>query len=174
RATFCEVLDTVLTFELPDNARQCFYKDIIIGTKSTLMFKVVMGGHFDVDCRLEDPEGTTLYKKMKKQYDSFTFNATKNRTYKFCFSNKFSTFTHKTKRVTAYTQMESACVSIFKALKSIIHYQTHFRAKDLNTGVQVHRRTLHQLVVIINQVVLLRSFFPDRPPPSVLDPNIMV
>lgn len=59
-------------------------------------FQVVTGGHYDVDCRLEDPDGTTLYKEMKKQYDSFTFTAAKNGTYKFCFSNEFSTFTHKT------------------------------------------------------------------------------
>ena len=88
--------------------------------------QVVTGGHYDVDCRLEDPEGNTLYKEMKKQYDSFTFTASKNGTYKFCFSNEFSTFTHKTvyfdfqvgddpplfpneNRVTALTQV-SLCV----------------------------------------------------------------
>lgn len=58
--------------------------------------QVVTGGHYDVDCRLEDPDSTVLYKEMKKQYDSFTFTAAKNGTYKFCFSNEFSTFTHKT------------------------------------------------------------------------------
>lgn len=34
-----------LTFELPDNAKQCFYEDIIIGTKCTLEFQV----HADPD-----------------------------------------------------------------------------------------------------------------------------
>lgn len=57
---------------------------------------MITGGHYDVDCRLEDPDGNVLYKEMKKQYDSFTFTALKNGTYKFCFSNEFSTFTHKT------------------------------------------------------------------------------
>lgn len=57
---------------------------------------MITGGHYDVDCRLEDPDGNVLYKEMKKQYDSFTFTASKNGTYKFCFSNEFSTFTHKT------------------------------------------------------------------------------
>lgn len=85
-----------ITFELPDNAKQCFYEDITHGTKCTLEFQVITGGHYDVDCRLEDPDGTVLYKEMKKQYDSFTFTASKNGTYKFCFSNEFSTFTHKT------------------------------------------------------------------------------
>lgn len=59
-------------------------------------FQVITGGHYDVDCRLEDPDGIVLYKEMKKQYDSFTFTASRNGTYKFCFSNEFSTFTHKT------------------------------------------------------------------------------
>ncbi|XP_007952711.2 TIR domain-containing adapter molecule 2 [Orycteropus afer afer] len=150
-----------ITFELPDNAKQCFYEDITLGTKCTLEFQVITGGHYDVDCRLEDPDGNVLYKEMKKQYDSFTFTASKNGTYKFCFSNEFSTFTHKTvyfdfqvgedpplfpseNRVSALTQMESACVSIHEALKSVIDYQTHFRlreaqgrsrAEDLNTRV---------------------------------------
>lgn len=34
------VLGSELTFELPDNAKQCFYEDIIIGTKCTLEFQV--------------------------------------------------------------------------------------------------------------------------------------
>lgn len=34
------VLASELTFELPDNAKQCFYEDIVIGTKCTLEFQV--------------------------------------------------------------------------------------------------------------------------------------
>lgn len=34
------VLGSELTFELPDNAKQCYYEDIIIGTKCTLEFQV--------------------------------------------------------------------------------------------------------------------------------------
>lgn len=33
-----------LTFELPDNAKQCFYEDITIGTKCTLEFQVRHSG----------------------------------------------------------------------------------------------------------------------------------
>nr|XP_060490126.1 uncharacterized protein LOC132680456 [Panthera onca] len=179
-----------ITFELPDNAKQCFYEDITQGTKCTLEFQVITGGHYDVDCRLEDPDGNVLYKEMKKQYDSFTFTASKNGTYKFCFSNEFSTFTHKTvyfdfqvgedpplfpseNRVSALTQMESACVSIHEALKSVIDYQTHFRlreaqgrsrAEDLNTRVAYWSvgEALILLVVSIGQVFLLKSFFSDK------------
>ncbi|NXE02793.1 TMED7 protein, partial [Chaetorhynchus papuensis] len=152
--------------------------------------QVITGGHYDVDCRLEDPDGIVLYKEMKKQYDSFTFTASRNGTYKFCFSNEFSTFTHKTvyfdfqvgedpplfpseNRATALTQMESACVSIHEALKSVIDYQTHFRlreaqgrsrAEDLNTRVAYWSigEAIILLVVSIGQVFLLKSFFSDK------------
>ncbi|MEQ2191782.1 hypothetical protein XENOCAPTIV_002525 [Xenoophorus captivus] len=102
------VVGSELTFELPDNAKQCFYEDIIVGTKCTLEF-----------------------------------------------------------------QMESACVSIHEALKSVIDYQTHFRlreaqgrsrAEDLNTRVAFWSigEAIILLVVSISQVVLLRSFFSDK------------
>ncbi|XP_062456471.1 uncharacterized protein LOC134153918 [Rhea pennata] len=186
----CAASASEITFELPDNAKQCFYEEIAQGTKCTLEFQVITGGHYDVDCRLEDPDGTVLYKEMKKQYDSFTFTASRNGTYKFCFSNEFSTFTHKTvyfdfqvgedpplfpseNRVTALTQMESACVSIHEALKSVIDYQTHFRlreaqgrsrAEDLNTRVAYWSigEAIILLVVSIGQVFLLKSFFSDK------------
>uniref|UniRef100_A0A8B9C0L5 Transmembrane p24 trafficking protein 7 n=1 Tax=Anser brachyrhynchus TaxID=132585 RepID=A0A8B9C0L5_9AVES len=204
----CAARASEITFELPDNAKQCFYEEIAQGTKCTLEFQirrgrvslegksrvaqllVITGGHYDVDCRLEDPDGIVLYKEMKKQYDSFTFTASRNGTYKFCFSNEFSTFTHKTvyfdfqvgedpplfpseNRVTALTQMESACVSIHEALKSVIDYQTHFRlreaqgrsrAEDLNTRVAYWSigEAIILLVVSIGQVFLLKSFFSDK------------
>lgn len=31
-----------ITFELPDNAKQCFYEDITQGTKCTLEFQVLL------------------------------------------------------------------------------------------------------------------------------------
>lgn len=91
-----------------------------------------------MDCRLEDPDGTTLYKEMKKQYDSFTFTAAKNGTFKFCFSNEFSTFTHKTvyfdfqvgddpplfpneNRVTALTQVSCVCGDVLYKPISVSH-----------------------------------------------------
>ncbi|KAJ1153049.1 hypothetical protein NDU88_005816 [Pleurodeles waltl] len=59
-------LASEIIFELPDNAKQCFYEHIAQGTKCTLEFQVITGGHYDVDCRLEDPDGIVLYKEMEK------------------------------------------------------------------------------------------------------------
>ena len=44
---------------------------------------------------LTAPNGKVLYKDVKKQYDSFTWTADMEGIIKFCFSNEFSTFTHK-------------------------------------------------------------------------------
>ena len=60
------------------------------------MFQVVTGGHYDVDVELTGPgKKEVLYKQVKKQYDSHTFTAGVTGEYTACFSNEFSTFSHK-------------------------------------------------------------------------------
>lgn len=58
--------------------------------------QVITGGHYDVDCYIEDPSGRTIYRETKKQYDSFPHHTELTGIYTFCFSNEFSTFSHKT------------------------------------------------------------------------------
>ena len=60
-----------------------------------LKFQVIQGGNYDVDMELTGPSGQILYKDVKKQYDSFTWTTDATGDYKFCFSNEFSTYTHK-------------------------------------------------------------------------------
>lgn len=115
---------------------------------NTFSVQVVTGGHYDVDCRLEDADGTVLYKEMKKQYDSFTFTAAKNGTHKFCFSNEFSTFTHKTvyfdfqvgedpplfpneNRVTALTQVGLLLMTIAERCFSVQYSIWQFNQNNL-------------------------------------------
>ncbi|XP_027707591.1 transmembrane emp24 domain-containing protein 3 [Vombatus ursinus] len=186
---------TQLTFELPDSAKQCFHEEVEQGVKFTLGYQVISGGHYDVDCFIEDPHGKTIYKETKKQYDSFFHQTEIKGIYKFCFSNEFSTFSHKIvffdlligdeppilpemgNRVTALTQMESACVTIHEALKTVIDSQTHYRlreAQDRNRADDLNERvsywsvgeTVILFVVSISQVVLLKSFFTEKRPTS--------
>lgn len=49
-----------------------------------------------MDCFVTDPQDNVLYNEKKKQYDSFSHTTTTKGIYKVCFSNEFSTFTHKT------------------------------------------------------------------------------
>lgn len=53
------------------------------------------GGQYDVDVSLEDPRGNTIYNQVKMQFDSHSFNSEHTGVYKVCFSNEFSTFSHK-------------------------------------------------------------------------------
>lgn len=84
-----------LTFELPDSAKQCFHEDIHQGVESTVEFQVVTGGKYDVDMTLTGPRGEVLYQGVKKQFDTFKWTPSATGTYTMCFSNEFSTFSHK-------------------------------------------------------------------------------
>ncbi|KAK3706222.1 hypothetical protein QZH41_010287, partial [Actinostola sp. cb2023] len=152
---------------------------------------VITGGNYDVDVTLFDPKDKPIYTVQKKQYDSHTVTADQDGTYKFCFSNEFSTFTHKTvyfdfqagdeapltknmgDHHTALTQMETACVTIHENLKIAIDYQTHHRLREsqgrdlseyLNERVQWWSVGESILIVIVGicQVFILRNFFAER------------
>eukprot|EP00112_Aurelia_sp_Birch-Aquarium-sp1_P014148 Seg3034.2 transcript_id=Seg3034.2/GoldUCD/mRNA.D3Y31 product="Transmembrane emp24 domain-containing protein 7" protein_id=Seg3034.2/GoldUCD/D3Y31 len=182
---------TELTFELEDNAKQCFYEVIKKDTKSTLEFQVVTGGHYDVDVTLKDPNGKVLYEQKKKQYDSHQFKAEVEGEYVFCFGNEFSSFAHKTvyldfqageeaplvasmgKHHTALTQLETSASNIHEALKVVIDYQTHHRLREmtgrdeaeyLNERVQYWSigQTVTIVVVSLLQVYVLRNFFAEK------------
>uniref|UniRef100_A0A1I7TD07 GOLD domain-containing protein n=1 Tax=Caenorhabditis tropicalis TaxID=1561998 RepID=A0A1I7TD07_9PELO len=180
-----------LTFELPDNANQCFYEDLKKDVDTAFEFQVVTGGHYDVDLIIEDPNGKVLYKDTKKQYDSINFKAEVEGTYKACFSNEFSTFSHKivymdwqfgdqnalhaavTQGAHAMTQLENYAVAIGDKLRTIDDYQTHHRlreatgrkrAEELNERVMIWSLGQSAVVVFIGigQVFLLKSFFNDK------------
>ncbi|NXP56862.1 TMED3 protein, partial [Heliornis fulica] len=157
--------------------------------------QVIAGGHYDVDSLVEDPTGRTIFKETKSQYGSFQHRADLGGVYTFCFSNEFSTFSHKTvyfdlqvgdeppilpdlsNRVTALTQMESACVTIHEVLSTVMDSQTHYRlreAQDRGRAEELNRRvsywsageTLVLFVVSLGQVLLLKSFFTEKRPGS--------
>lgn len=181
-----------LTFELPDNEKQCFHEMIDKDVACNLEYQVITGGNYDVDVEILSPNGKLLYKDIKKQYDSFQWTSDTSGTYQFCFSNEFSTFSHKViyfdfqvgddkpllpnqaaGQATAMTQMETSAVSMHEALKVVLDYQTHHRlreaqgrsfAEDLNERVQLWSigESIIVLIVGIGQVLVLRSFFQDK------------
>ncbi|XP_033098112.1 transmembrane emp24 domain-containing protein 3-like [Anneissia japonica] len=187
---------TELTFELADNDKQCFYEEVEKNIKTTLEYQVVTGGHYDVDVTLEGPGSRILYKEKKKQYDTYTWTTDIKGVYKFCFSNEFSTFAHKTvyfdfyagdeppltgnigAQASALTQLEASCVMIHESLKTIINFQTRGRLREAHD--RAHAEMVNNrvqwwsiaefcaiLFVGIGQVVVLRSFFTDKRPATV-------
>ncbi|XP_067941691.1 transmembrane emp24 domain-containing protein 7-like [Watersipora subatra] len=184
------ILAEELTFELPDNERMCFYEEIDKGQKTTVEFQVVEGGNYDCDLEIKSPSGKSLYKDIKKQFDSFTWTTDAKGEYEICFSNEFSTFTHKVvyfdfqvgeekplrpgmEQVSAMTLMETSAVTIHESLKEIEDYQTHHRlreshgrafAEELNMRVLL-RSAVELVLVILTalvQVFTLRRFFSDK------------
>lgn len=181
-----------LTFELPDNAKECFHEIIEEGQESTLEFQVVTGGHYDVDVTLTDPTKEVLYKQIKKQYDSHTWTAAKTGEYIACFSNEFSTFSHKLVyidfqvgdedplpglegSVEPLTQMETSAREVHENMNAVIDYQTHHRlretqgrhrAEDLNERIMVWSVfvTFAIFCVGFGQVFVLKSFFSEKRP----------
>jgi protein ERP2 len=57
--------------------------------------QVVTGGSYDVDVVLEAPNKEIIYRQVKSQFDTHTFTAPYTGEYAVCFSNEFSTFSHK-------------------------------------------------------------------------------
>jgi len=193
-----QVHSVELTFELPDNARDCFHENIEKGKQTTFEFQVVTGGQYDVDASIEAPNKQIIYKEIKKQYDTFTWVPDTTGVFTFCFSNEFSTFSHKlvyfdlqvgdesplpgiSEHVTAMTQMESSAQTIHENLNSIIDYQTHHRlresqgrkrAEDLNERVMWWSgiETFAVLVVTVGQVMILKTFFHERKPSEMRNP----
>jgi p24 family protein gamma-3 len=179
-----------LTFELNDNEVQCFYEHVNKGTTTIVEFQVVTGGNYDIDMIMKSPQGRILYQDQKKQYDSYRHKAEEEGIYEVCFSNEFSTFTHKLVFIDwqvgdeapllgaqspdrALTFMESSAQSIHDKLNQIVDYQTHYRLRELSGrshAEDLNRRVLYwsiaQLVVVllvgILQVWLIRSFFSHR------------
>ncbi len=83
--------------KLVQNLRQNF-KFVYINpcfNQTFLIYQVVTGGNYDVDLELKSPSGKFLYKEAKKQYDQIEKTADENGVYVFCFSNEFSTISHK-------------------------------------------------------------------------------
>lgn len=181
---------TELTFELPDNEKQCFYEPVENDERFHIDFQVIAGGNYDVDCLVMDPEGKVLYQGVKKQYDTFSHTATMSGDYKVCFSNEFSTFSHKTvyldlrtreerpllpvmNSVAALTQLESTCLSIHEILKVVVDSQTRLRLREATDRIRaelLHDRVAYWslgetavlLAVSLGQVLILRSFFSDK------------
>uniref|UniRef100_A0A1A9Z8Y7 GOLD domain-containing protein n=1 Tax=Glossina pallidipes TaxID=7398 RepID=A0A1A9Z8Y7_GLOPL len=62
---------------------------------SPIQQKVLACGQLDVDVTLKDPQGRVIYEQQKATFDSHQFVAETTGIDTACFSNKFSTFSHK-------------------------------------------------------------------------------
>ncbi|XP_054086779.1 transmembrane emp24 domain-containing protein 7 [Zeugodacus cucurbitae] len=178
------------TFDLADNSEDCFFEEVRRNTTCYLEFQVSAGGQLDVDVTLTNPHGKVIYEQQRATFDSHQFNAEATGVYKVCFSNQFSSFSHKIvyvdfqvgdepalpgidEHATVLTQMETSSQSIHKSLNDILDAQTHHRlseskgrkrAEDLNEAVMMWSALETGIVLLIGfgQILILRNFFANR------------
>ncbi|KAK0547812.1 p24 complex component [Tilletia horrida] len=82
--------------ELGPSSKECFFEDLHVNDQMTLTYQVSGGGHLDVDTWLTDPHNTPLYQVKRKDTGTYSFTATKDGRYTYCFSNEFSSVADKT------------------------------------------------------------------------------
>lgn len=96
--------------------------------------QVVTGGQYDVDVIIESPTKEILYRQVKSQFDSHTFVATVSGPYAICFSNEFSTFSHKLVYMDLQVGEEDALPGIGEQVTVMtqVHFQNTFYCLYLN------------------------------------------
>lgn len=144
-----------------------------------------------MDVVLFDPNEQKIYEGQRKQYFSVDFDTKEKGLYYFCFSNEFSSFTHKVvyfdlqvgdeapltpqmgAHHTALTQLEMSTVRIHEALKIVKDYQTHHRLREmggrdkaefLNERVQYWSigESIIFVTIGLTTVFILRRFFASK------------
>ena len=153
--------------------------------------QVIYGGNFDVDLIIRAPHDKIIYNEQRKKYDTFEFTAHTTGEYEFCFSNEFSSITHKRvyfelissdeppltedigNHQVALTQLETSVVKIHEGLRVVQDYQTHHRLREAHgkaaadhLNYQVQYWSLWEgavfIVIGFGQVFILRRFFAEK------------
>ena len=141
-----------LVFEMPEHSTQCFYEDITRDMVVTVEHEVIIGGRRDVDvtARLGD---RVLFREQRST-ESRNKITHEEGTLEVCFSNEFSTMSHKTvylELVTGlrddplaaaaapgtrktFTQVETSVARAHDALKHIVNFQVRGRGMVVGGG----------------------------------------
>jgi len=144
-----------LTLQVEPKTEECFQQEIELNTEVELVYSVTRGGLLDIDVRIYDPNGNTVYQglhfdtKMKGRQQFVTQHSG---VYKFCFNNEMSRFTakvvsfrvnvggnKKTDEVAKpehLNPMENSVAKIERVLQTVIAEQRRMRVRE-----QVHRDT---------------------------------
>jgi len=190
---FALIRGVEFTFELKEKDEQCFFEELKDQESSIIEFQVVTGGQMDIDVTLYSPEETVIFTELRSSYASHDFTANSDGIYRLCFSNKMSTITHKIvyfdwakagdidplwedpeRPDGPETSLDRSIELIHEGFTKDRDYQTHHRLREAssrrfaeNLFTKVHFwgfiQTLMMVMVSIGHVVILRSFFSDKP-----------
>lgn len=184
--------ESSLTIELPDKEKWCFNHEFSKAAPYIFYFKVIRGGNNDVDVKVMTPNGRVIYNEKRQNNGRVEMDTTSRGAYEFCFSNDFSTLTHKVvffsirseevenlavekgeRKPYVPTATEAACDNIHASMVGVVENQKEYRLKEaigrhlaevLNTHVLWW--SIGQTAVIflagVGQVLVLKTFFTEN------------
>ena len=124
--------------------------------------QVIAGGNYDVDCFVTDPLHNVLYHERKKQYDSFSHTTAMGGAYQVCFSNEFSTFSHKIVYLDIRTGDERPLLPVMNsatALTQVSKYIHQVLWLVLNCTTSIHITRLLWLVVGVIHITINKYIY---------------
>lgn len=184
---------TASTFELPDRRRFCLNEQFEGPKDYVLQYRVIRGGQHDVDVHVKSPNGKILHKNLQAKEGIFEFETSRGE-YSFCFSNEFSTWTHKiiyfdlrprdldslageagVAKPFAKTSSENSCDEVHEKLSSVVLHQRDYRLKEsisrhLAEALRTHvtwfsiAHTVAILITGLGQSLILKRFFTEKSP----------
>lgn len=188
---------TTLTFELPDRQRFCLSERFEGPKDYVFEYRVLRGGKQDVDVYVKSPNGKVLHKKTQAKEGTFEFESSRG-DWSFCFSNEFSTWSHKivyvelrsqelpslageagAEKPSVRTSSENSCDEIHEQLSTVVKYQRDYRLKEsigrhLAEALRTHigwwsvTQTIAILLTGLGQSFILKRFFTENTGDSTL------
>ncbi|GAB1601502.1 transmembrane emp24 domain-containing protein 3-like [Argonauta hians] len=180
-----------LTIELKDNSRWCFMHEFENTGFYIFTYKVIKGGNKDIDVSFLTPNGRFIYNEKRRQEDAIRIDASHGN-YEFCFSNEFSSLTHKIvffsirgesidslavemgqRKPSVETAAESSCNVVHESMTKVVDHQKNYRLREavgrytaevLNTHVLWWSIGLTCIICVacIGQVLILKTFFTEK------------
>ncbi|KYR01887.1 hypothetical protein DLAC_11497 [Tieghemostelium lacteum] len=180
-----------LTFQVEPKQQECFYNYVEGGKTSLILYQVIRGGLLDIDIRIFDPKGNTIFSRLHfdttmKGRQSFT--AAESGAYKLCFNNEMSRFTAKVITFTwnleefnpneyakgaTLNPMEHSIQKIERVLQSVVHEQKRLRYREQanrdtseSTNGRVVWWSIGEVAILVvmgvAQIWYLRKWFDSR------------
>eukprot|EP01102_Stenamoeba_stenopodia_P004145 TRINITY_DN1432_c0_g1_i1.p1 TRINITY_DN1432_c0_g1~~TRINITY_DN1432_c0_g1_i1.p1 ORF type:complete len:190 (+),score=32.85 TRINITY_DN1432_c0_g1_i1:145-714(+) len=84
-----------IIFDVAPNAEECLYEELEEDAAIAVSYQVMSGGSLDIDVIIGGPDNAVIYQASRESEGKFSFTTEKEGVYRFCFSNRMSTVTHK-------------------------------------------------------------------------------
>lgn len=92
-----------INFDIAPGKEECFFEEVHQETQVKGAYAVTQGSHMDIDVQIYNPRDNVIFNAKRDGEGKFSFKADTDGTYRFCFSNKMSTISHKTVKLLIQT-----------------------------------------------------------------------